>query len=79
MTDAPPPRIVEIGERDALRFRPAVKAGKPAVQLQGLSRIALHTSAWSVSGRPLVVPLDKLTALIEALDAVRRETLEAGQ
>lgn len=79
MPDTTPPRIVEIGERDALRFRPAVKAGKPAVQLQAMTRIALHTSAWSVAGRPVTVPLDRLSAVLEAADAVRRETLEAGQ
>ncbi len=79
MPDATPPRVVEIGERDALRFRPAVKAGRPAVQLQALTLIATHSDAWSVSGRPVVVPLDRLSAVIEAADAVRRETLEAGQ
>ncbi|MFN9925743.1 MAG: hypothetical protein ACK53I_02255 [Phenylobacterium sp.] len=79
MPDTTLPRIVEIGKREALGFRPAVKGGGPAVQLQALTLIASHSDAWSVAGRPLVVPLDRLTALIEALDAVRREVLEAGQ
>jgi hypothetical protein len=79
MPDTTLPRIVEVGGREALRLRPAIRGGGPAVQLQALTLIASHSDAWSVAGRPLVVPLDRLTALIEALDAVRREVLEAEQ
>lgn len=73
-------RLVEGFGADRFRVKAAIRNGARAVKLELLAPLTAHTpGTLATVGRALVIPLDRLTPLIEALDAVRREMLEAGQ
>lgn len=66
-----PSRFVPGTRAEQIRVRSETRDGRPCVQVALLERVASHTSAMSVVGRPIMVPVAHVTALIEALYAAR--------
>lgn len=74
-----PGRMVEGFGSDRFRVRLATKAGGAAVKVELLQPLASHTpDTLMVVGRPLIIPLGQVSALIEAMDHAKREALEGG-
>lgn len=63
--------------REVFRVRSATRGDAPAVRIELMQPLASHSDVLTVVGRPLLVPLDRLSELIEAMDHVRREHMEA--
>lgn len=73
-----PGRLVEGFGSDRFRVRIARKGDAPAVKVELVQPIASHApDVLMPVGKALFVPLDRISALIEALDAAKRETMEA--
>lgn len=66
-----PSRFVDGTRAEQVRIRAATRDGKPCVQVALLEPLTSHSSAMSVVGRPIMVPVANITALIEALYAAK--------
>lgn len=72
-------RTVEGFGGDRFRVRVASKGGAPAVKVELLQPIASHApDTLTVVGKAWFVPLDRVSALVEALDGAKREIMEAS-
>jgi len=72
-------RLIPITERDTLRVKLALAAGRLVIDIRALERTSLTTEHLSVTGRGCAVPIERVGDLIEALQAVAAEVEGQGE
>jgi hypothetical protein len=64
---------------EQLRVRADQRDGRPVVRIDLLEPLARHSTAMTVAGRPVFVPVEFVAALCDALCAARSEAGGAGE
>lgn len=72
------PRFIAGHKAEQLRVKADQRGDVPVIRLDVMEPLTTHAPTLSVLGRPVLIPMGAVSALLEALDAVRREHMEGG-